>query len=519
MKTKNQLRLIVLILVLLGGGAALYKYFVLGFSFTPDSRVKVWAIETKITFEPNKVDGEKLASVVKLNRAMNVENFSVIEERNIAKNYQFSSDQDKDGTHTLKWINSNTPAETQTIYYRVSAYRTDEDSTITTEAPPNTRALIIFEGADEEAAKIIVDQLKQQYHKKPVEMAKALASMMNIQESDSIRLLLNKSSEYGGIITLTSGLLNQAGIQARTVQALLLEDNARNRKLTTMLQVYKDGDWILLDPKTAQIKNEDDYLLWLVGNESLFEVVGAKRYTSNLTFSTNSSNVLASRASLGAGHKAGAMLIDFSIYSLPIAQQNTFKLLLLIPLGAFVVVVLRNLVGISTSGTFMPILIAMTFLETSLVWGLALFVVVVAVGLVLRSYLSHLNLLLVPRISAVLVFVIIIFVTISVLSIKLGFEAGLQVTIFPMIIISWTIERMSVLWEEEGPRDVFVQGGGSLFTAVIVYFVMSNPWLGHITYSFPELLLVLLATIILIGSYSGYRLSELRRFEPMTRED
>ena len=34
---------------------------------------------------------------------------------------------------------------------------------------------------------------------------------------------------------------------------------------------------------------------------------------------------------------------------------------------------------------------------------------------------------------------------------------------------------------------------------------------------YPEALLILLAVIIGIGSYSGYRLSDLRRFEPMER--
>jgi len=127
--------------------------------------------------------------------------------------------------------------------------------------------------------------------------------------------------------------------------------------------------------------------------------------------------------------------------------------------------------------------------------------------------------LLVPRISAVLVFVIIIYVVISVVSIKMGIEAGLRVTFFPMIIISWTIERMSILWEEEGPRDVFIQGGGSLFSASLTFLAMKNPYIGHLAYSFPELLLVVLAVIILIGSYSGYRLTELRRFEPLVREE
>ncbi|MEA3548585.1 MAG: 7TM domain-containing protein, partial [Thermodesulfobacteriota bacterium] len=85
-------------------------------------------------------------------------------------------------------------------------------------------------------------------------------------------------------------------------------------------------------------------------------------------------------------------------------------------------------------------------------------------------------------------------------------------------IISWTIERMCILWEEEGPKEVLIQGGGSLFTASLIYLFMVNRYLAHLTYSFPELLLVLLAIILMLGSYSGYRLTELRRFQPMAEE-
>jgi hypothetical protein len=77
---------------------------------------------------------------------------------------------------------------------------------------------------------------------------------------------------------------------------------------------------------------------------------------------------------------------------------------------------------------------------------------------------------------------------------------------------------MCVLWEEEGPKDVFIQGGGSLFTASLIYILMINKFIGNMAYAFPELLLVVLAIILMIGTYSGYRLSELRRFEPMGRE-
>ena len=84
-----------------------------------------------------------------------------------------------------------------------------------------------------------------------------------------------------------------------------------------------------------------------------------------------------------------------------------------------------------------------------------------------------------------------------------------------MIILAWTIERMSILWEEDGPKEVIIQGGGSLIVAVLAYFAMKNSTIAYITFNFPESLLIILALIILIGRYSGYRLSELYRFASM----
>ena len=88
-----------------------------------------------------------------------------------------------------------------------------------------------------------------------------------------------------------------------------------------------------------------------------------------------------------------------------------------------------------------------------------------------------------------------------------------------MIILSWTIERMSILWEEEGPKEVLKQGFGSLLTAVLAYLAMNNPWVRHITFNFLGVQLILMAVILLLGNYTGYRLLELRRFQPLAKDD
>jgi ABC-type Co2+ transport system permease subunit len=59
------------------------------------------------------------------------------------------------------------------------------------------------------------------------------------------------------------------------------------------------------------------------------------------------------------------------------------------------------------------------------------------------------------------------------------------------------------------------QGGGSLLVAVLAYLLMQMPVLAHLTFNFPELNLVLLAVILAMGQYTGYKLSELRRFRAM----
>jgi hypothetical protein len=167
----------------------------------------------------------------------------------------------------------------------------------------------------------------------------------------------------------------------------------------------------------------------------------------------------------------------------------------------------------------MPVLIALALMQTALGAGLAGFVLVIASGLIVRSYLSRLNLLLVARISAVIIVVILLTATFSVIAYNLRIVEGLNIIFFPMIIIAWTIERLSLLWEEEGGTEVMKQGGGSLLVALLAYLLMSNHYVQHLTFNFPGLQLVLLAFILLLGSYTGYRLIELIRFSPLSRQN
>jgi hypothetical protein len=143
----------------------------------------------------------------------------------------------------------------------------------------------------------------------------------------------------------------------------------------------------------------------------------------------------------------------------------------------------------------------------------------VALGLAFRFYLDRLRLLAIPRISAVLTIVVLLMLGVSVLGHQFELESGLSVALFPMVILAMTVERMSTVWEERGAADAVQQGVGSLVVAAACYAVMDLEVVRHLVFVFPESLLIVLALTLLVGRYTGYRLSELRRFRELVRTE
>ncbi len=311
-------------------------------------------------------------------------------------------------------------------------------------------------------------------------------------------------------------MLHKARVPASVVYGLNLQDGRRRQSLTPLLRVWNGNDSQIFElpgeksSASVLLAADTPLLLWEQRGAPVLDVTGGTDSSIRFSMLKREESTYANIAeNLSSQHD----FLNFSIHSLPVEEQAMFKTILLIPIGALIVCVLRIIIGIRTSGTFMPVLIALAFIQTSLVTGLVGFLLVVATGLFIRGYLSRLNLLLVARITAVIITVIAIISIFSVLSYKLGLTEGLKITFFPMIILSWTIERMSILWEEEGGREVMVQGGGSLLTAVLAYWAMSDPWVRHLTFNFIGIQFIVLALVLLIGSYTGYRLLELKRFK------
>ncbi|SEK23739.1 UUP1 family membrane protein [Halomonas daqiaonensis] len=494
--------LIVAFLMVAGVALSIHRHVQFEVPWTPGEQRQVWEIEAQVNFI---ADG----GPAKVNMALpsSQEGFRILTEHTASPGYGLAF-LEENGDRRAEWTTRDAIGSQQ-LFYSVQALVAPASRNPKIASPPPRRD-IVWETPYDTAASQVIEQAWS-HSADPFTFARELiGDFTEDRQDENARLLLTQFDRTPLLVRL----LNQAGVPAREVSGLLLDHGRRRQSLTPWIQVFDEQEWALFDPNTGSRGRPDNLLLWESAGEAVLEVQGGSN--SRVDFSMLSRNQPAAAAV--RSQLADDTLLNFSIHSLPLEEQALFQTILLIPIGALMVVILRVLVGIKTSGTFMPVLIALAFIQTTLVTGLIGFLLVVAVGLVIRNYLSYLNLLLVARVTAVIITVIAIISVFSVLSYRFGLNAGLTITFFPMIILSWTIERMSILWEEEGPKQVLIQGGGSLITAVLAYLAMNNPWIRHITFNFLGVQLILMALILMLGNYTGYRLLELRRFKPVTED-
>ncbi|MCI0331708.1 MAG: hypothetical protein L0228_00605 [Planctomycetes bacterium] len=205
----------------------------------------------------------------------------------------------------------------------------------------------------------------------------------------------------------------------------------------------------------------------------------------------------------------------FNLERLPVPMHTVMSLLLLLPFGALITAVIRNVVGVQTFGTFAPALLAMSFIYADPETGLAIFLIVVTVGLVGRWWLERLRLLMVPRLSIILTLVILC-VVFSVSTFDfMGLTPSAQAVLLPMVILTILIERFHVTVEEDGLMFALKLTVGTLVVAALCYLVLGWEEVGAWVLTYPEVHFFTIAAFILLGRYAGYRLTELWRFRDL----
>ncbi|POA48344.1 hypothetical protein C1893_10835 [Pseudomonas sp. MPR-ANC1] len=501
------LKILITILVLLGVSVTAYQIFVLGIPVTEDATDDLWNIDAKVEFVASTKDPVKIQMFVPpLSR-----DYVSLNESFISNNYGVAVNR-VDGNRKVTW-SARRAKGNQTLYYRLVLTKryTAEKTKI---KGPTFRDSIAIEGPEKIAAEALLAPIRQ--HSADVEtfIGEAIKRVNNVND-DNVKLLLAGDPSTPHKAKIVELLLSIAHVPVEKVHTIrLVADQPQTPEL--WLRSFNGNDWLYFNPETGEQGLPTDRLLWWTGDENLITVDGGKK--ANVTFSLNNSEMNAIRLAKLTDENTDANFLEYSLYGLPLQTQQTFMIMVMIPIGVLVILILRNLIGLQTLGTFTPVLIALAFRETQLGFGILLFTVITALGLSLRSYLEHLKLQMLPRLSVVLTFVVVLIAAISLFSHKLGLERGLSVALFPMVILTMTIERLSITWEERGASHAMKVAIGTLFAASLAHLIMTVPELVYFVFTFPAILLILVGFMLAMGRYRGYRLTELVRFKAFLKK-
>ncbi|MDJ0864813.1 MAG: UUP1 family membrane protein [Myxococcota bacterium] len=501
-------RQLILVSVLLAGvGLAVfaYKLEVVGLPLLPAAETRVWDVEARVAFRATGGPAKVLLRIPDATPGL-----LVLDENYVSYGYGLTT-QSVPGGRAAVWAKRR-PRGRQALYYRAVVAR--EPGVGAPPEPPGPRKKAEYEEPFREAALSILDDVRARSADVATFVVELLERLSDPSPDEAVSVVLSQP-RLRDKIDVAVYLLAGARIPAERVQGLRLEER-REAPIETWLAVHDGERWLYLDPETGRLGLPDDVLIWWRGNDPVLRVEGYSGRTPEVEFAVVESIESTLDLVRGREQQRDAALYRLSIFSLPVRTQAVFSVLLLVPLGGLIVVLARNVVGLPSFGTFMPILMALAFRSTHLAWGIGLFVLVVALGLSVRSYLERLKLLLVPRLAAVLTVVVIAMAALSVVSHQLSLEQGLSLALFPIVILTMVIERISLVWEERGPQEALRESAGSLVIAVLAFSVFSSPVVRHLMLVFPELLLVILALTLLLGRYSGYRLLELHRFRALS---
>jgi hypothetical protein len=313
--------------------------------------------------------------------------------------------------------------------------------------------------------------------------------------TDALTALRLGEASCNGKSRLFVALARASGIPARLVGGLILEQGAKKTS-HQWVEAYVAGHWVPFCPTNEHFAElPERYLTLYYGDESLF------RHSSDINFNYR----FEVTSHLIPSPKAKASFKLFISFSL-------LRTLLMLPVGALIVVLFRNVIGLPTFGTFLPALIAAGAGETGALWGFVGVLIVVVVVAMVRWGIQRLELLHSPTLAILLTVVTLALLGTSLLSERFGLMALAHVTFFPIAVLAITAERFYLSFTEQGTQTALKELGGTLFVMLACFLVMNSLALQVLLIGFPEILLLVVAANIYLGRWVGVRLLEYRRF-------
>ncbi len=485
-----------------------YRVLRLGYPLFPTSPVKAWGFTLEVFFEP--AEGNTKGIEIRAGLPESRSGQTVIEQKDISGSLQFNLV--PEGLNQIG-VWSGDPEDGRVLIYRATILLNPERLRKPKPPGPESFPAIIADKSEQFLAKRLVERYASLKPPEKLEVISATTKGVWGEPSPDENDLKQWSAiqkKYGNEKALIL-LLRSADFPLRKVQGFVLSETISIQP-DRWIAVWTGEKWKHIQAETDDLYDESICLLPLmIGETPLVNISGGKLLEVRWILSKQTLSQW--RAHFERIYRSGRFLDRWSLFNIPEQFQEIFRILLLVPIGVLMISVLRNIVGFPTFGIFMPVLMALAFRNTGLYYGLGIFAGVVLIGYLLRRAIDRLRLLLVPRLSFLITFVILAFTIFALIGSKFGMRELMAIGLLPFVILSMTIERFFILIEESGAFMALRTAAGSAAVAAITYKIIQIDPLQLTFFVYPELLFAVMGLLLLLGNYSGYRLSEILRFK------
>lgn len=197
---------------------------------------------------------------------------------------------------------------------------------------------------------------------------------------------------------------------------------------------------------------------------------------------------------------------------------GTVTLLLMFPLIATLVAFFRQVVGIKAFGIYTPSIIIFAFLATDIKYGLALFISVILVGMVVRFFMKKFRILYLPRVAITLSIVALSMLFILVIGGTFQRTGLAAVSIFPLLIMITLVEKYISTQIEKGSKMALLLAFETLVISLIGYYLVKWPLLISLVVAYPWVVLLTIPINFALGKWTGLRLIEYFRFKEVFKK-
>ena len=198
---------------------------------------------------------------------------------------------------------------------------------------------------------------------------------------------------------------------------------------------------------------------------------------------------------------------------------ETIILILMLPIIATLIAFLRQVVGIKAFGIYTPLIITFAFLATNgLRYGVAIFLAVIFIGMLMRFILKPFRLLYLPRVAIMLTVVAVLILLLLVFGGNLRRTGLASVSIFPILIMITLVEKFVAVQIEKGNKTALILAFETLAISIIGFYIASWKALIEFLVAYPWAIFLTIPFNIIIGRWTGLRVSEYIRFKDIIKK-